>query len=201
MWKRIRCEIDKSQKHNVPKDKLDLYFKQIIMAVQQCHQHDIIHRDIKIENILVDTKTDHVVLIDFGISVPFQSIRKPDDTNMANTITYRPPECLFKNYWPYDQKIDIWAMGCVFYYMITKTDFVTQNDVLKNIFQMVGTPTIVTWPELNQLNNNKPLVRYPGKVDQLKSILAPHNDLVLDCLTINPHDRPTATQLLEKYYK
>src|SRR4029077_13714789 len=123
------------------KTQLTPLFKQILLAVQQCHQFDLIHRDIKMENLLINNNS--IVLIDFGLTVPFQSIRKPTLTSVANTIHYRPPECLFLKKWPYDQKIDIWAVGCVFYKILTgsfiSTHF-TSIEVRDDIFKTLGTP-------------------------------------------------------------
>ena len=185
------------------KTKLNVFFKQILLAVQQCHSCDIIHRDIKMENLLFNATDQSIVLIDFGISVPFQSIRKPNATDYANTFHYRPPECLLTNPWPYDQKIDIWAIGCVFYNMITGKDVVTHYDsksAIIDLFQLLGTPTLTTWPALSQMTNVQTLPQYPGQINQLKQKLAPYTDLVLACLTINPENRPTANDLLKNYF-
>lgn len=188
------------------------YFQQILEAVLECHNYDIIHRDVKLENLVI--KQDKIVLIDFGLSFPFESINKRyRDPWEANTGYYRPPECLFGKD-NYGKEIDIWAVGCVFYYMITGSYIVnystsmSETSILDDILQLLGTPTEKTWPGLYQL----PWLRhdatykanisdnYPGKIDQLHKTLAPYDNLVLDCLTMNPSNRPTAKELLMKYF-
>jgi serine/threonine protein kinase len=184
-----------------PTGDLMPYFKQILQAVVECHRYDIIHRDIKLDNIVI--KRDKVVLIDFGISLPFQSVNKNKLMDMANTMNYRPPECLLGIEYNYDQSIDIWAIGCVFYYLVTG-NYVSTNGygsaVLDDIFMLLGTPTIEEWPGLPKLTNMKTLSKYRDNKPQLRKTLAPYDNLILDCLTMDPTKRPTAKQLLEKYF-
>lgn len=191
------------------------YFRQIIEAVLECHQHDIVHRDIKVDNLVI--KDDKIVLIDFGVCIPLDSFNTDiRDSTMANTSYYRPPEC-FAGENKYGKEIDIWAIGCVFYYMImgnyivNVSDEMTEDSILDDIFILLGTPTKESWPgwyDLPFVNNkvNKVFdfkIKYnmhPGKVQQLHKILAPYDKIVLDCLSMNPKNRPTAKELLLKYF-
>lgn len=188
------------------------YFKQILQAVLECHNHDIMHRDVKVENLLI--KGDNIVLIDFGVSIPFQSFNKSQIADMANTSYYRPLECLFGDH-TYGKGVDIWAVGCVFYYMITNTyivnvsDDMSEKSIVDDIIQLLGTPTEKEWPglyKLPELSMKTPISHlvkmshYPGKIEHLHKILAPYDDLVLDCLTMDPDYRPTAKELLTKYF-
>lgn len=90
-----------------------LIFKQIVLAIKHMHDHGIVHRDIKDENIIVDTY-GFVKLIDFGSAAYVKS--GPFDV-FVGTIDYAAPEVLNGN--PYKGKPqDIWAIGILLYTMI-----------------------------------------------------------------------------------
>ncbi len=181
------------------KSKYGIYFKQIIEGVRQCHHHDILHRDLKMENIVYDENTDTLKIIDFGLSVPLQSIKILKDGSLVNTFHYRPPECLITDGYQYGQSVDIWAIGCIMYYMMTDTYVVqwyTHVGAINDIFQLLGTPNDETWPGFSTLKKIE-YKNYPGIIDDLKVTLAPYSNMILSCLTLYPPDRPTALQLLE----
>jgi tRNA A-37 threonylcarbamoyl transferase component Bud32 len=93
-------------------------FYQLVQAVNYCHQRNIIHRDIKADNILLqDSKVDpeevQIVLGDFG----YATVQKPGDrfSDYIGTPLYQSPEIMAQQ--PYDGRAaDIWAMGVVLYY-------------------------------------------------------------------------------------
>jgi serine/threonine protein kinase len=88
--------------------------------VNYCHCKGIAHRDIKTENILMTT-TDtsapiEIKLIDFGLACPFNM---PEVKNkVVGTMLYMAPEILKKKC-NYDGKEDMWAVGIVFYMILT----------------------------------------------------------------------------------
>ena len=70
---------------------------QMLLAVNYIHSHDIVHRDIKLENFLYEAKdSDHLKLIDFG----FSKIWHPNTTMAVScgTLAYVAPEVLEKSY-------------------------------------------------------------------------------------------------------
>ncbi|XP_078263171.1 LOW QUALITY PROTEIN: cyclin-dependent kinase-like 1 [Rhinoraja longicauda] len=84
---------------------------QTLQAVNFCHKHNCIHRDVKPENILI-TK-DHVIkLCDFGFA---RILTGPGDyyTDYVATRWYRAPELLVGDT-QYGPPVDIWAIGCLF---------------------------------------------------------------------------------------
>ena len=89
--------------------------QQVISALWYLQQRNIIHRDIKPENILVvDSKTWHIKLCDFGWST--HSINEHRMT-FCGTPDYLAPE-LIQNV-PYDYKVDNWTIGILTYELLT----------------------------------------------------------------------------------
>lgn len=84
-------------------------------SIAICHRHNIVHGDIKPENFIIED--DHLKLIDFGLSeCHFSYISSHTDS--IQTIEYRAPELLLgcRNC---DESIDIWALGCSIYEVLT----------------------------------------------------------------------------------
>lgn len=91
-----------------------IYFSQICNGVGYCHDHGVVHRDIKCENLLLD-RNMNIKLIDFGFS------RKITNNGFSDTFcgsfSYASPEILQGQ--PYQPKFsDIWAIGVVLFSMV-----------------------------------------------------------------------------------
>ncbi len=94
---------------------------QILKGLEHLHNNNIIHTDIKLDNILIEKpinqiKTDDdikIKLCDFGTS--HLTTDKSDFT--IGTIDYSAPECIIGL--PYGKGIDIWATGCIIFELIT----------------------------------------------------------------------------------
>ncbi|CDW77080.1 protein kinase domain containing protein [Stylonychia lemnae] len=90
-----------------------LIFKQVAGAVAYLHEEKIVHRDLKLENILIDDQ-NRIKIIDFGFSV--RSDKKLQFT--CGTPHYMAPELAMKKD-HYGQPTDIWAMGVMLFIMLT----------------------------------------------------------------------------------
>lgn len=106
--------IRNAEKHRLTERESRRLFRQIVSAVDYCHQHSLIHRDIKPENILLDANGD-IKIIDFGFSRDF----KPDVPldSFIGSPHYAAPELLrgIKYSGP---EVDIWSLGILLFVMI-----------------------------------------------------------------------------------
>lgn len=108
--------------HNPKKSYLDesdakYYFLQICRGLKYLHDSKITHRDIKPDNILlVSNDNDSLVKIsDFGLS---KIIAEADMKTVCGTQLYVAPEVL-KNKGVYNNKVDIWSLGCLLFAMLS----------------------------------------------------------------------------------
>ena len=84
--------------------------KQLLECVKTIHNIDIIHRDIKPGNLIFDSKTLDINLIDWGLAEFYFPGKKYN--RKISTKPYKPPEILFGDHY-YDKKFDIWGVGCI----------------------------------------------------------------------------------------
>ncbi|CDJ58125.1 CAM kinase, CDPK family, putative [Eimeria maxima] len=148
---------------------------QMLAAVNHCHQHNICHRDIKLENwVYLDEREDAPLkLIDFGFSCLFSggnSMRA-----MKGTIYYVAPEVLDGQY---NQLCDVWSIGVIVYMLLSGTPPFSGKTDLEIILKIKRC-------EFN----------FDGKIWKSVSPLA--KDFISSLLRRNPEDRLTAAAALE----
>ncbi|KAJ7309648.1 hypothetical protein JRQ81_007705 [Phrynocephalus forsythii] len=103
----------------LPEDIARKMFRQLCSAIKYCHDGDIVHRDLKCENLLLD-KDYHIKLSDFGFSkrlVRDDEGRVIYSKTFCGSAAYAAPEVLQGI--PYEPKIyDIWSLGVILYIMV-----------------------------------------------------------------------------------
>ncbi|KAM3962945.1 serine/threonine-protein kinase Nek8 [Aphomia sociella] len=156
----------------IKQEEILFYFCQVLLGVNYIHNMNIIHRDLKAENILLMGKYGVLVKIgDFGISKMLASAKKT--STVIGTPYYLAPElCEGK---PYDTKSDVWALGCLLYEMCThKRAFESET--------LVGLVKAITSGSVHPID----LSIYDRGVQ----------DLIDSMLSILPDKRPTIKELM-----
>ncbi|XP_026890325.1 serine/threonine-protein kinase Nek8 isoform X3 [Acinonyx jubatus] len=146
------------------------FFVQILLALHHVHTHLILHRDLKTQNILLDKHRMVVKIGDFGISKILSS--KSKAYTVVGTPCYISPElCEGK---PYNQKSDIWALGCVLYELAS----------LKRAFEAANLPALV-------------LKIMSGTFAPISDRYSPElRQLVLSLLSLEPSQRPPLSHIM-----
>ena len=85
--------------------------KQLSQQLLLLKNNNIIHNDIKLDNVIIDINNLNITLIDFGSSNIIDKLE-----NYNTTLVYAPPEFLNYNILSYQN--DIWALGCLFYILL-----------------------------------------------------------------------------------
>jgi len=95
----------------------DIFF-QMLKSVEYCHELNIVHRDIKLENFLVDSTKDGKILVklsDFGLACKFEADRPP--TTKCGSVLSVAPEMLVRD--SYCHKVDLWGLGVILYELLS----------------------------------------------------------------------------------
>ena len=145
------------------------YFIGICLGLQHLHKNNIIHRDIKCANILIDNN-NNIKLADFGIIKIMPTYMNYAQTQIG-TPYYMAPE-IYKNH-RYCEKCDIWSLGCVLYEMI----FLIPPFTAKNIHDLKYKIMNGRYSPISTNNTQLKLL--------LKSLLV-----------TNPYQRPCITTIL-----
>ncbi|CDW85720.1 serine threonine protein kinase [Stylonychia lemnae] len=137
-----------TEKNSLQEKDLQIIMGQILLVVDFMHSHNIVHRDLKLDNILVRSKQEgqyDIRIADFGLSCQIQQGQKL--TDICGTPSYIAPEIL--NNQPYDIKSDIFGVGSIMYNIMSgrylfngdeKDNVLYQNKLcfLGNIFKYLG---------------------------------------------------------------
>lgn len=99
--------------------EIRVYLYKLLTALDYCHSHGIMHRDVKPLNIVINPKSQELRLIDWGLA-DFYKPNKEYNVRVASRY-YKGPELLVDDM-KYHYSLDIWSTGCTFASMIFKKD-------------------------------------------------------------------------------
>lgn len=103
-----------------PESDIKFLFYQIVLAVQYLHSKGIIHRDLKPQNVLLESRSPRtrVKVTDFGLSkiINDESLM----TTLCGTPHFVAPEMWDPEQNFYNQKVDVWSLGVILFYMFSK---------------------------------------------------------------------------------
>jgi len=114
---------------------------QLLTGLLYLHQNSILHRDLKLSNLLVNTQ-GQLKIADFGLARAIDPTRRKPLTNKVITVWFRPPELLMgqRNYGP---EVDIWSAACIFGELLLNRPMFpgdTDMKVLELIHKLLGPP-------------------------------------------------------------
>ncbi|XP_053696637.1 MAPK/MAK/MRK overlapping kinase-like [Sabethes cyaneus] len=198
----------KNRKRCLSEKRVRRFLYQIVCGLHHLHRNGIFHRDIKPENILIKISNkmrdnELVQLADFG-SICNVS-QQPPYSAYISTRWYRSPECLLTSGY-YGPKMDIWAVGCCFYEMLTLNPlFPGENEVdqLDRIHAVVGSPSaalLAKFRHRNQLQFEFPKRKHVD-LRCLVPLLSHYGvDVLNRMLAYAPDARICATKLKQHLY-
>jgi len=131
------------------------YLYQLLQGIAYCHQHRVLHRDLKPQNLLINHEGE-LKLADFGLARAF-GIPVRNYTHEVVTLWYRAPDVLMGSR-KYSTQVDIWSVGCIFAEMVNGRPLFpgsSDQDQLTKIFKYLGTPTSKIWPSITELPEYK----------------------------------------------
>ncbi|XP_022249572.1 serine/threonine-protein kinase Nek1-like [Limulus polyphemus] len=168
----LYSQINQQRGMPFPEDTIIDWFIQICLALKHVHDRKILHRDIKSQNIFL-TKGGLVKLGDFGIARVLSSTAELVRTCIGTPYYLSPEICDNK---PYNNKSDIWALGCVLYELST----------LKHAFEAKNMKNLV----LKIIRGSYPPVPPHYSYDL--------RNLINQLFKRNPRDRPSINVILRK---
>ncbi|KAK4536311.1 hypothetical protein CDCA_CDCA08G2336 [Cyanidium caldarium] len=182
------------------------YTQQLLSGVAYCHARNVLHRDIKGSNLLINQR-GQLKIADFGLA-RFAGEPGRRYTTRVVTLWYRAPELLLGE-GTYSFAVDMWSVGCLILEMLMgKPVFPGKDEAtqVNLIFSVLGTPTQETWPGVQALPYANTFLggadarRYPNvfrSVFEAKGVSRVALDLIERLLTLCPSERMTAEEALQ----
>ncbi|KAI8898385.1 negative regulator of the PHO system [Globomyces pollinis-pini] len=181
---------------------IENFMFQLVNAIGFCHENRILHRDLKPQNLLINSRYE-LKLGDFGLA---RAYGIPLDTFSSEVVTlwYRPPDVLLGSR-NYTTSIDIWSVGCIMGEMALGRPLFpgkTNEDQLLRIFKTMGTPNEQIWPGVSTHTGWKQFEIFPQRhIGSYISMLGDSaSDLLSKFLQYAPESRIDARNAIKHPY-
>ena len=116
----------------LPLEDVKLYIGELACALEAMHQANVVYRDLKPENVLID-RDGHLKIADFGMS---KELRDDEELSFCGTCEYLAPEVVRKEHYGFE--VDWWALGIMTYeLMFGKSPFVVAGGNYVDIFRKI----------------------------------------------------------------
>ncbi|KAK4790258.1 hypothetical protein SAY86_017562 [Trapa natans] len=191
-------------------DHIRWFVCQILSGLHCLHTADVLHRDLKPDNILVNADCT-LKICDFGLSRTEAAGSDEFMTKYVVTRPYRAPELLLIGNQSYGPPVDVWSVGCIFAEILGRksTPFfnggTNSMNQLRVIIDMLGTPKEDDMGFIHDLRSIRHIKSLPHSDGKQLSALFPYADpLGLDLLgkmlVFDPSKRITAAEALQHPY-
>jgi serine/threonine protein kinase len=187
------CQCVQDRAHDLERgvdlDWITEIFETVTRAIGYCHSRGLIHRDLKPQNILLDSASGQPIVIDFGLAKkeltvstegPSESAAGHQTATGVGTPRFMAPEQADRSFGAIGPKTDVWGLGTTFYDCLTgQTPF--QGQAMISVLHALMTEEA---PKVSAINGNIPqwLV-----------------DLIAACLDKDVDKRPTIQDLLDSF--
>ncbi|XP_057293447.1 cyclin-dependent kinase 2-like [Hydractinia symbiolongicarpus] len=199
----LKKYMDTAPPSGIPLNLVKSYLYQLLSGIAFCHSHRVLHRDLKPQNLLIDTE-GNIKLADFGLARAF-GLPVRSYTHEVVTLWYRAPEILL-GCKMYSTAVDVWSIGCIFVEMITKKPLFpgdSEIDQLFKVFRVLGTPNETLWPgvtDLKEFKSDFPKWKTQSFSSIVPSLDADGIDLLEKMLTYQPSRRISAKNAMSHPY-
>jgi serine/threonine protein kinase len=185
------------------------FLYQLLRGLKYLHSANILHRDLKPRNILVNTNCD-LKICDFGLSraeLVGLEVSSGSMSDYVATRWYRAPE-LILTYKKYTKALDVWSVGVIFGELLKRKPILPGNDSqeqLELIFSLIGSPSVEEIERVPNPRAREQLRRMPRRrsrpFEQVFSDADPQAvDLLRTMLVFDPSRRSTVEQALAHPY-
>ncbi|KAG6701583.1 hypothetical protein I3842_08G172200 [Carya illinoinensis] len=185
-------------------DKVKCYVHQLLSGLEHCHNHGVLHRDIKGSNLLIDNG-GILKIADFGLASIFDPNHKRPMTSRVVTLWYRPPELLL-GATDYGVGIDLWSAGCILAELLAGKPIMpgrTEVEQLHKIYKLCGSPSDEYFKKLKLPNATlfRPREPYKRCIKETFKDFPPSSLPLIDTLlAIDPAERLTAMAALRSEF-